>query len=127
MANPVSRNRVLVVDDEPSVAQLLAEVVQTAGFTAEVAESAAEAMSKLFHCASETCLVISDIVMEGTDGIEFARWVSTEYPTLPVVLVSGHFENRDQINHLPPTVEFRRKPISVHEIRDIVQASCGLE
>ena len=128
MVSPVvSRNRVLVVDDEPAVVQLLAAVVVEAGFKPDVACSAAEAMALLFRNADETCLVISDIVMEDTDGIELAKWVSAEYPNMPVLLVSGHFEGREQLKHLPPGVEFRQKPLSVQEIRNIVEQSCGIE
>ena len=128
MVSPVvSRNRVLVVDDEPAVVQLLAAVVVEAGFVPDQACSAAEAMAMLFANADETCLVISDIVMDETDGIELAKWVCAEYPDMPVLLVSGHFEEREQLNHLPPGVEFRQKPLSVHEIRNIVEQSCGID
>jgi CheY-like chemotaxis protein len=126
MAIPSSYKSVVVVDDEPAVLQLLAEVVRRAGYVPQPASSAEEAMELLGEVASETCLVISDVVMDGMDGRELATWIRAEHPELPVLLVSGYmFDHEGQ--PLPPGVTFRRKPLSVVAIHELVEDSCGID
>ncbi len=125
MVNPISPNRVLVVDDEPAVLDLLAAIVRQAGYLPHLAGSAEEAIQALRLVASETCLVISDIVMNGMNGLELASWIRSEHPELPVLLVSGYMEESQQT--LPPGVQFRKKPISVREIQALVEQSCDTD
>lgn len=82
-------------------------------------------MRLLGEVASETCLVISDVVMGGMDGRELATWIRAEHPELPVLLVSGYMYGHEG-EPLPPGVTFRRKPLSIHEIQELVEDSCGI-
>ncbi|MEO7454215.1 MAG: response regulator [Fimbriimonadales bacterium] len=125
MAIPPSYKSVVVVDDEPAVLQLLTEVVRKAGYVPHPASSAEEAMELLGEVASETCLVISDVVMGGMDGRELAQWIRAQHPELPVLLVSGYMPDQESLS-LPPGVTFRRKPLSIQEIQELVEDSCGI-
>ena len=62
---------VLVVDDEPAIRQVLSAAITKAGYAVDTAGSAAEAMVKLDKLAYE--VVISDVFMPVTDGIELLR------------------------------------------------------
>jgi CheY-like chemotaxis protein len=79
--------RCMVVDDEESVGDMLADVLRSAGHNVVVARNAYEGLK---HVQSEALdLVFTDLSMPGMTGWELARAVRTTAPGLPVVLVSG--------------------------------------
>jgi len=86
-AGPVVPLRCLVVDDEESVGDLVADLLRSAGHTVGVARSGSEGLSRV---RSEPLdLVFSDLSMPGMTGWELARAVRDEVPGLPVILVTG--------------------------------------
>ena len=83
------RARVLVVEDELSVREVLSEELREAGFTVLEASNAREALD-LLHANTALDLVITDIAMPGPmDGVGLARRLKAEVPGLIVVLTSG--------------------------------------
>jgi len=127
MVSPLPSKRVLVVDDEPAVREMLAMIVSEAGYIADSAESGEEAIRVLESIAPDTCLVISDVVMGGMDGFDFAQRVRARHPELPILLISGYFEESRDLASLPDGVQFRRKPLRVHDITELVEANCNVE
>ena len=86
-AEPV---KILVVEDEPEIAELTAAMLHDLGHEAVQAHDAASALAVI---ASDPAigLVISDIAMPGaTNGLELARALRVQRPTLPVLLVTGY-------------------------------------
>jgi len=82
--------KVLVVDDEPVLRFLIAEVLKDAGLTVVEAATADEAIAQL---RLDTCirLVFSDIRMPGSmDGIGLARAIEADFATVRVMLTSGN-------------------------------------
>ncbi len=126
MVSPLPRKTVLVVDDEPSVRELLAMIVADAGYVSHSVESAEAALRALESIAPDTCLVISDVVLGGMDGFDLAQRVRAKYPELPVLLISGYLGEGHDLASLPDGIEFRRKPIAVRDIKAVLDASCSL-
>ena len=78
---------ILVVDDEPALADLLTRMLHLDGHTVVGVHAAAVALERL---STETFdLVISDLGMPSMDGWELARQVRSRYPNTPVILASG--------------------------------------
>jgi putative two-component system response regulator len=80
-------SRILVIDDEPIVRMLVAEILETAGHEVVVVESAEQALA-LFD-AEELDLVVSDVVMPGLSGLELLETVHARRASLPVILITG--------------------------------------
>src|SRR3546814_7233127 len=76
--------RILLIDDEPSIREPLAEYLGAQGFTVVDAASAAEARSVLR--AQTVDLVVSDIMMPGEDGLSLTRHLR-ETSGIPVILL----------------------------------------
>jgi signal transduction histidine kinase/ActR/RegA family two-component response regulator len=84
--------RVLLVEDEDSVAALVAEMLHELGYDVQRAASAASAL-RMLDAERDFILVFSDMVMPGRmNGMELAREVSQRRPDLPVVLTTGFSE-----------------------------------
>ena len=80
--------RILVVDDEESVAELFATVVRSEGDDALVALSGAEALRLL--SATTVDGVFLDLAMPDMDGLVVLAQIRERYPTVPVMILSGH-------------------------------------
>jgi CheY-like chemotaxis protein len=74
------RRHVLVVDDEPDVADTLADMLRRDGHRVSVAPGAAEARTIIAH--GDVDLLLSDIGMPGEDGIAFHAWLREVHPEL---------------------------------------------
>jgi two-component system chemotaxis sensor kinase CheA len=87
--------RVLLVDDSPFFRNMLAPLLQVAGYEVTTAESA-DAALKLREDGAEFDLILSDIEMPGMDGFAFAEAVRQEgrWRETPIVALSGHASQR---------------------------------
>src|ERR1043165_4231966 len=89
----VARKKVMLVDDHPIVREAIAQLieqdptVQVCGW----ASNAAQAMSLLEK--SKPDLVVVDISLEGTNGIELIKCMLSTSPSLPILALSMHDEN----------------------------------
>jgi PAS domain S-box-containing protein len=79
---------VLVVEDDDRVREVTLKRVEALGYVAEEATSAAGARARLMLGGVD--IVLSDIVMKGAmDGVDLARWMSVNQPTVPIVLATA--------------------------------------
>jgi PAS domain S-box-containing protein len=81
---------VLLVEDEPAVAELALGLLQEAGYKVKMATSAADALA-LLRQDDEIDLVFTDIMMPGgMNGAELARVVHREFPGVFILLATGY-------------------------------------
>jgi CheY-like chemotaxis protein len=79
---------ILVVDDEPSVRETLAEMLEVMGHRVLLAESGQNALEALTE--SDCDLVFTDLAMPEMDGWETSREIRKRWPHMSVVLVTGY-------------------------------------
>jgi len=79
--------RILVVDDDPTVRDSVAMVLEGVGFMVDQAEQGATAMRLLQANAPD--LVITDILMPQKEGIETIREIRLVSPMTPIIAISG--------------------------------------
>jgi CheY-like chemotaxis protein len=87
---------VLVVEDDPDNQQVLCALLQRLGYVATVAGGGHEAL-RLVGTLPDLDLVISDVVMPGMSGIDFATRARAIRPRLPIILVTGHADVVDAV------------------------------
>lgn len=97
--------RVLVVDDEPQVRELLQSVLVGAGFEVETAEDGVDALEKM-HSMKSQC-VITDLQMPRMDGRKFADEIKRLFPQVPVIMMTGNPELAKEVK----VFEIIEKPI----------------
>ncbi len=84
---------VLVVEDNPEVAEVAAALLEQLGARVRTASSARAALEDLAS-GEQPDLVFSDVVMAGDmDGLDLARRIREQHPGLPVLLATGYSEN----------------------------------
>jgi len=80
--------RILVIDDDPSVAEMIAEAIRTFGHEALVALDGAEGLGVLESTTVQG--VFLDLVMPGLGGLAVLTRIRNRYPHVPVVILSAH-------------------------------------
>ena len=126
MLDSVSKLRVLAVDDEFIIASTWAQILRMSGFEADWATSGEEAIRRARRKRPD--VLLSDVLMQGMNGIETAEQILKLYPECRVVLISGHAGTaRSLTEDYPgkPKFEILRKPIHplvlLEKIRESVQ------
>lgn len=113
--------RILVVDDELGICELLAEILEDAGHSviaAQCAEAARKALASHFPD-----LVLLDVWMPDTNGIELLKeWRRSNALTMPVIMLTGYgtIDSAVEATRLG-AVEFLEKPISLQKLLRAVQ------
>ena len=79
--------RILIVDDDKDLLRLMSEYLGANGFQLEVASSAAQARDRLGR--SKYDAILSDFNMPGESGLDLLGHVSSRYPGLPFILMTG--------------------------------------
>ncbi|WP_168105861.1 hybrid sensor histidine kinase/response regulator [Ramlibacter lithotrophicus] len=96
--------RVLLVEDNPSIAAVLEETLESVGCSVACQESADDAAAWL-DVNSPPDLVLTDIVMPGhRDGLDLARHVRQRYPRLPVIVMTGYSDRMEELATLEVVV-----------------------
>jgi PAS domain S-box-containing protein len=90
----------LLVDDEDLVRASTAEMLGDIGFDVTMASSAEEALT-LIGAGLKPDLIVTDHIMPGMSGAEFARRVRLERPDISILIVSGYADNGDLAPDLP--------------------------
>jgi excisionase family DNA binding protein len=85
---PGDRPRILVVDDEQAVRDLLAKTLTMADYDVDSAPDGASAIDRLR--AVEYDLLITDLKMPGMDGLSVIREARRTAPDLPVIIITGY-------------------------------------
>ncbi len=88
-ANLGDGQSILLIDDEPSVRDVLAALLTTSGYRVLKAGSGDEGIRKFHAHRPEVALIITDIMMSGTDGFAVIREVRKVDQSLPILAMSG--------------------------------------
>ena len=113
--------RILVMDDEPDIVELLSEILAIDGFEVNKAYSGEKGLEMLGKNTYD--LVIMDMRMMGLSGIDVYKRIVHDYPFLKgrVVFCSGLFDKEMKSFLAKHQVPYLQKPCSVQGIRDVVK------
>lgn len=111
---------ILIVDDQGDIRRAVGDVLADEGYRVTLAEDGAAALKLL---GSETFhVVLLDIWLPGTDGIEVLTAIRAQYPNLPVVMMSGHATIQMAMNAIKlGAKDFLEKPLDLDQIVNTVK------
>ncbi|OFW12216.1 MAG: DNA-binding response regulator [Acidobacteria bacterium RIFCSPLOWO2_12_FULL_66_10] len=116
-------SRILIVEDDPDIAELVARYLDKAGFTAERAGSGRDALQAI--AARPPDLLILDLMLPQVDGLEICRRVRASEATagLPIIMLTARAEESDRIVGLELGADdYLAKPFSPSELVARVRA-----
>ncbi len=116
-----SRKRIIVADDEPSMRELLGMVLEAEGYSVLPAPGGREAKDLMSRDTQGIDLVIQDLKMPGTDGTELLRWIKSEAPSVPVIVITAFSSWDSAVEAMRlGAYDYIRKPFDTDTIRSVV-------
>ncbi|MCR4614086.1 MAG: response regulator transcription factor [Bacteroidaceae bacterium] len=116
------KKRILVVDDEPDLCEILKFNLQAAGYEVSVAHSAREALAQDL---GQTDLLLLDVMMPGMSGFALAQQLKGQPETagLPIIFLTARDTERDTLHGFSIGADdYISKPFSVKEVQARVKA-----
>ncbi len=115
----MDRPRILVVDDDSIVREVLEQIITGFGMTCDLAENGKQGIEKLQ--SSPYDLILTDITMPVMDGIQFLREIKDITPFIPVAIITGYptFENAVEAMR-EGARDFIVKPFKVEKIKTTI-------
>jgi two-component system response regulator ResD len=116
----MSEARVLVVEDEPSIREVVSLYLRRAGYEVTVVDNGQAALDALASQLPD--LVVLDLMLPGVDGLEITRWLRERGDT-PIIMLTARREERDRIAGLEMGADdYVVKPFSPQELVSRVRA-----
>lgn len=112
--------KILVVDDEKNIRNGLARSLEMEGYDLFMAENGTEALKELLK--TEVDLIISDLKMPGMGGEALLKKVVAQYPTIPVIILTGHGTVENAVDAMRDgAYDFVTKPINLDRLSLLVK------
>ena len=108
-------NRVLVVDDEPNIVDVISMALRFQGFAVEAAGTGADALSQV--AAFRPDLIVLDVMLPDMEGFEVARRLGAERAGTPIIFLTARDAPEDKIRGLTTGGDdYVTKPFSLEEL-----------
>lgn len=120
--------RLLIVDDDPEIVQVLKLGLQKNRFLVTIFTNPEEALQSFKSNAKSYCVVVSDMRMPSLSGIQLAKKVKEINPSVKVVLMTGFEIRDDEFSKVFPSTSvdgFVQKPVGIKELANKILSIIG--
>jgi len=118
--------RIMLVDDEVDILDLLGMFLSGNGYAVETFTSSPRALACLESQPDGFDIVLTDLMMPDLSGLELAKRIRQVRPDLPVVLITGHRRALDNYETLPGSVcEVLLKPFDLNDMAQSITRLLG--
>ncbi len=115
----MSQGKVLVVDDDLSLRQFLSNMLRRAGYAVRTVPGGVEALTSMQQDAAD--VVVTDLSMEGMDGMEVLRRVKAGWPGTEVVMITAYATTENAVTAMKEgAYDYVVKPFNVDELKLIL-------
>ena len=112
--------RVIVIDDERIVGQMIKAAMEPDGYAVETFLNAEPAFARLRE--EKFDVVITDLKMKGIDGMEVLRTIKTAYPEVKVIMITAFASLDSAVEAMKSKVDgFFAKPVKIKDLKECVQ------
>jgi len=123
MSDETQKKKLLIVDDEKYITQLLSELLES-DYTVDSAADGIQAFNKIKN--EKFDLMLTDINMPNLDGLQLLRLVRESHPDTVVIMMSGLATTDNVIDALNSgAAYFLKKPFKIEEIHKIIKQKLG--
>ena len=113
------KTKILILDDEPIVLKRLKPALEKSGYEIEVFSRSLEASDRIME--QDFDIVITDLKMEGLDGMKFLTRVKDRSPATEVIVITGFATMETAKESFKKGVfDFLAKPFKLGEIKEVV-------
>ncbi|NOX32178.1 MAG: response regulator [Deltaproteobacteria bacterium] len=119
----MGKKRILVADDEEIIRILLAMALKIYDYEVEIVENGLEAINNIYKKSYD--LIITDYRMPKMDGLELTKKIRLEYPSTPILMISGNGPMHDFLKS--GATFYLEKPFSILKVQNIVKIMLSKE
>jgi two-component system response regulator PilR (NtrC family) len=122
----MTRQSVLIIDDEPDIRELLDITLSRMGLETHCAANLKEAQSMVEQLQPDLCL--TDMRLPDGNGITLVEYIQREYSHIPVAMITAHGSVETAISALKAgAFDFISKPIALDNLRNLVNTALKLD
>jgi two-component system response regulator HydG len=111
--------KLLIVDDDPNHAEVVAESLERVGYKYVIATSGAAGLKAIEH--EDPDVILTDLRMDGVDGLTVLRKAKQELPDSEVVVITAHGDVQTAVEAMKAgAANYLQKPINLTELRTMV-------
>jgi|GEM_PF-1071050 len=124
LQNDAAGKKILLVEDDRTVRAMLDQMLVRMGYDVDFCEDGSEAIDHLRENHDKYDLVLSDHMMPNMTGVEMATEIKTDFPDLPVVLISGYSPKKleDAMTANESIKAVLKKPIMSSKLRQTLES-----
>jgi two-component system response regulator PilR (NtrC family) len=121
----MQKNRVLIVDDEADIRELLSLTLERMGLATDCAANEFEATQYLLKHGYDLCL--TDMRLPDGDGLKLIEHVGKHCPAMPVAVITAHGSAENAVAALKAgAFDYLAKPVSLSQLRALVKSALKL-
>jgi len=118
-----AQNHVWIIDDDDSIRWVLQKALEGAGFIVTSFDNANTILQRLQQESPDA--IITDVRMPGIDGLELLSHLSTDYPDLPVIIMTAHTDLDSAVSaYQGGAFEYLPKPFDIDDAVEVAQRAC---
>ncbi|NTV93417.1 MAG: response regulator, partial [Chlorobiaceae bacterium] len=122
-----SSNAILLVEDEPFVLRIMKDILECHRFTVYTASNAEEGIRVAREQQNLFRLLVTDVMLPATNGVELSIQLKKENPSLKVLFMSGYAqENIAQMKKYDQEANFIQKPFMINDFMNAVHKTLAL-
>ena len=112
--------KILIVDDNPEVLKLIANILETNNYEVETVSSGASAIKKLE--SNDYDMVLTDLMMPDVDGMQVLDYIKSRASKTMCIILTGHGTIKSSVNAIKKgAFDYITKPVSASELLIIVE------
>lgn len=112
--------RILVIDDDPMILQLIAEILKPKGYHVDLCESSGEALEQLIDFKYNLMLI--DSKLPGISGPELLKYCKEHHPMVEVIIITGNPELEEAVATVKTgAFDYLSKPFTVQKLLETVE------
>lgn len=113
-------HKILIIDDEAIVREILLEFLEILGYQADEFEDGASGLEAMNN--ENYSIAFADIRMPGIDGIEFLKYLKKTQPEIPVIIITGHGSEDTRKEAIDAgAFAFFQKPFHFSEVKEVME------
>jgi DNA-binding NtrC family response regulator len=122
MMDKIGKQKILIVDDEPSILKMLADMIKILGYESYQASNGMDAVEIFQQHADEIAIVFLDILMPKMNGFQVYEEIKKINPDVKVVVISGYTNEPEILNFIAQNkLRFFRKPFHIEDVVDAIK------
>ncbi len=111
-----------LIDDDDSIRWVLDKALSKAGFNTEIFSSADDALEHLRNSSKSPNVIVTDIRMPGTSGLDLLKKLHSEQPETPVIIMTAHTDLDSAVDSYDQgAFEYLPKPFDINDAIDLVE------